>query len=700
MLKLSGLRHCLFLAIAGLLPFMPTASADVERIEVLERTTVADGKAFGNVGAYERLRGRLYYAIDASAAENQSLVDIKLAPRDAQGRIRFAADFIALRPIDAARGNGRMLYDVSTRGKITLLHEFNNSASSSNAPTTAADMGNGFLMEQGYTLLATGWSWDVPPGEDRLRADIPVALDGGKPIYGRVEGEITVEQPTPTASHAGFDALTYEPARADDPEAVLTMRDAAQGPRTVIARNRWSFGRKVGDKVVYDPSLITLDTGFKPGIIYTVTYLARGPRIGGLGLAAIRDALSFFRRERLDKFGTPNPLTDTGAELPKTVLAFGYGQGARVLQAMLTYGLVSGAGGQPAFDGAFIKAGGAGRANINYRFAQPSRHFGPDVEQDFAGDGFPFATTALTDGVSNETRGTLDRLPGATTPKLFYVNTATEYWTRAASLMHTAPDGSIDAAPDKRARVYMIASDHQRVSGVNERGILAHCFNPLDDRSVLRSLLLHLDAWITLKQEPPASAYPSLADGTLGKLPQHLEAFPKVATVRIPSRLSDPLRLDFGGRFASEGIADVVPPKTGRAFTSLVPLPDGDGLDKAGIRLPDIAVPLGTYTGWNPQNAATGAPERLSRAEGSFIPFARNDNERITANDPRPSLQERYPTREAYRQAYAAATLALVEKGLIQGTEVNGMVDRAAAFYDRLMARDPAGESCAYLAAK
>ena len=693
MLKSFGVRECLVSAVAALLSFTQPVFAEVERVEVLERATVADGKAFGNVGAYERLRGRVHYAIDANAAENQAIVDIKLAPRDGQGRIHFASDFVAYRPLDAARGNGRLLYDVGSRGEVSLTSEFNDAA-------TPGEMGNGFLMEQGYTLLATGWSWDVLSGGGHLHADIPIALDGGKPIFGKVEGEITVTQATSTASHAGDRALTYEPARADDPDAVLTMRDTAQGIRTVIQRNRWSFGRKVGDKIVYDPASITLDGGFKPGTIYTVTYLARGPRISGLGLAAIRDALLFFRRERTDKFGAPNPLTDAGAELPKTAIAFGYGQGARVLQSMLFYGLVNSGNGQAAFDAALLKGGGAGRANINYRFAQPSRYFGPDIEQDFAGDLFPFSTASLTDGVSNETRGALDKLAGASTPKLFYVSTATDYWARGGSLMHTAPDGTVDAAPDKRARIYVVASDHHRIARASERGVLAHCLNPLDDRPLLRSLLLHLDAWVTLKEEPPASVLPSLADGTLGKLTAYIEAFPKLAAIRTPSRLADPPRLDFGARFTSEGVADIIPPRVNKSFASVVPLPDADGLDKAGIRLPDIAVPLGTYTGWNLQNAATGAPDRLSRNEGSFIPFARNDNERIAANDPRMSLQERYANREAYRQAYAAATLALVEKGFIQGTEVNGIVDRAAALYDRILAHDPASESCSYLAAK
>jgi len=249
-------------------------------------------------------------------------------------------------------------------------------------------------------------------------------------------------------------------------------------------------------------------------------------------------------------------------------------------------------------------------------------------------------------------------------------------------------------------RVYSVASAQQRSGASGERLDLAHCVNPMDYRPVLRSLLLHLDAWVTLRTEPPASAVPNLADGSLGKLSAYVLAFPKVPGLRTPSRMFEPARLDFGARFLGEGLLEILPPRPGKAFTALVPLADADGLDRAGIRLPDIAVPLGSYTGWNPQNAATGAPERLGRTEGSFIPFARTENDRLAANDPRTSIQERYADREAYRQAYAAATLALAEKGLILGPDINPMIERAAGFYDRIMTRDPKDESCGYLAAR
>ena len=190
---------------------------------------------------------------------------------------------------------------------------------------------------------------------------------------------------------------------------------------------------------------------------------------------------------------------------------------------------------------------------------------------------------------------------------------------------------------------------------------------------------------------------PTLADGTLGRFNQYLEKFPKVPGLRSPTRVAEPPRLDFGARFAAEGIAEIVPPRIGKTYAVLVPLSDADGLDQGGIRLPEISVPLGTYTGWNLQNAATGAPERLARTEGSFLPFENDENERLAAGDPRASIKERYPTRDAYTKAYAAATLALAENELILGSDVNPMIERAGAFYDRVMARTPADESCTYL---
>jgi len=675
-------------------------------MEVLERTLVAEGKPFGNVGAYERLRGRIYFAIEAGSPDNQSIVDIRLAPRDAQGRVTFAADFILLKPLDAARGNGRLLYAPANQGNFELLPALNDAAPS-NLPVTAAETGNGFLMEQGYAVLSTGWSWDVSLGTGRLRADLPVATEGGKPIVGRVGGEISVTQQTTSARHGAPGTIGYEPLNPNDPGDVLTVRDSATGARTAIPRERWHWGydRNVvtgattSTARIFDPSVITLEGGFKPGAIYALSYVARGPRVAGLGMASIRDALLFLRNERVDRSGAPNPLIAGGGELPRAVLAFGTGQGARVLQSMVIHGLAADSRSRLAFDGAVMLDAG-GRGAFNYRFAQPGRQFSADTDLDFPADRFPFSTATQTDPETMESASLLDRAGSGPVPRLFYINTAAGYWSRGLSLTHTAVDGGVDIEADRRARIYLVAGAAQITPATGERGNLAHCGNPLDYRPLMRAMLLHLDGWVTLKKEPLPSIVPTLADGTLGKLPQYLEKFPKITGSREPTRVFETPRLDFGARFAAEGIADVIPPRVGKPFTTLVPLTDADGLDTAGIRMPEISVPLGTYVGWNMQNAATGAPDRLARNDGSFLPFAADDHQRGAGEDPRLSLRERYPTRDSYTEAYAAAALALAEKELILGSDVNPMIERAGAFYDRLIARTYTDESCGYLKGK
>jgi hypothetical protein len=695
----------LFLCALAMLAWAAPARAEVERIEILERAVLAEGRAFGGVGPYERLRGRLYFTVDATAAENQAITDIRLAPRDSQGRTQFSADFMMLRPVDGGRANGRLLFEAGGSTGPAMLSVFND-ATNALLPLSSAEAGNGFLMDQGYSLLWIGWNWDVLPGDGRLRADLPIALEGGKPLFGRVLAEIAVTQPTTTArATGGALSVGYEPARPDDAEAVLTMRETAASPRTLVPRDRWHFGRRLGGRAIYDPSLITLDGGFKPGAIYTVSYIARGPRVAGLGFAAIRDALLFFHFERYDRFGGVNPLVTNGGELPRAVIGFGHGEGARALQTMLYYGLSTGSGGRLAFDGALLNVAGAAKGPFNTRFGQGARETAPDLGLDYPNTWYPFATATQTDAVTNESRSVLDRLNATSTiPRLFYVNTSTEYWTQGASLTHTtipaANAAAMDLAANPRARIFAIAGAQQRAGAAGERMDLAHCINPLDYRPVLRSLLLHLDAWVTLRTEPPASEVPTVSAQSLVTVASYLEKYPKIPSTRTPARAFEPARLDFGGRFLTEGIIDSLPPRAGRPYSVLVPQVDADGLDVAGIRLPDITVPLGTYVGWNPQNAATGAPDRLSRSEGSFIPFPRNEDDKLATSDPRRSIAERYPTRDAYAQAYAAAALSLAEKGLILGSDINPMIERAGGFYDRLITRDPKDSTCGYLVAR
>src|SRR5712692_10161858 len=137
------------------------AAARVERLEIVSRQPFAAGTEFGHAGAYEKLRGRAFFALDPNAAANAPIADLKLAPRNDRGLVIFSADFLVLRPVDSARGNGTLLYEVNNRGNIAMLGQLNEAPFSRNDPTTCVDAGNGFLFRQGFTLVWSGWAADV-----------------------------------------------------------------------------------------------------------------------------------------------------------------------------------------------------------------------------------------------------------------------------------------------------------------------------------------------------------------------------------------------------------------------------------------------------------------------------------------------------------------------------------------------------------
>jgi hypothetical protein len=674
----------------------PPVEAAVERIDIFERTPFADGATFGVVGGYERIRGQLHFAVDPDNPANAAIVDLTLAPRDARGRVTFAADFLLLRPADLSRGNHRLLYEVNNRGSLGALAMFNE-ADWNNDPTRPADAGNGFLFERGYSLLWSGWNWDVVSGDGRLQIDLPVATEQGRPISGPVAAEFVVNQWSRSAPFMWGNSRGYPPVSLDAPEARLTMRAEPDGARTEIRRDRWRFARLKGDRLVPDPTEVFHVAGFEPGLIYEVVYPARDPRVVGLGLAAIRDAISFFRFESADDNGVANPLAEAGAPDPQGALIFGISQSGRVIQHMLWQALHVDEAGRMTFDGALIHVAGAGKGSFNHRFAQTTRHPSHLEDQQYPADFFPFATTPTRDPVTGATGDVLERARAAgKLPRLFYTTTSTEYWTRAASLLHTDVTGSEDVPLDPHARLYFLAGAQHGNWRFAERGPYRNCGNPLDHRAPMRALLLALDAWVTEGAEPPESVYPRLADGTLGSVQDYRRAFPKIPGLAVPAGNLQPPRLDLGPRFARQGIADKQPAEFGPPYVTRVPQPDVDGDDRGGIRLPALALPLGTYTGWNLRRPEVGAPDRLARWSGSFIPFAPTAAAQRASGDPRPSLAARYASRDDYRMAIEAAARALAADGFLLENDLAEITERAVAFRDRVIEHDSADLSCAY----
>ncbi len=415
--------------------------------------------------------------------------------------------------------------------------------------------------------------------------------------------------------------------------------------------------------------------------------MARDPTVVGLGMAGIRDLLSYLRT---------NPLA--GAPPPKRTLIFGISQSARLIQTMLLRGLHVDESGKAVFDGAFLHVAGGGKGSFDYRFAMPTRHFSVLEDHIYPTDFFPFATAPSRDPVTGLTQSVLDRARAlGAVPKLFYVNASSEYWNRSASLITTDPIGSADVPPAVEARVYAIAGAQHYVGIRPDRGIFSNCGNPLNHYRVMRPLLLALDRWMRDGTEPPASSYPKIADGTLVSVEAYNGVFPRIPGFRLPQTNLQPPRLDLGSRFESERIADIIPPLAGPPFVTLVPSPNEDGLDQGGIVLPELEVPLGTHTGFNTRTEVAGFPWATSRWDGSFLAFPRTEAERRASGDPRRSLEERYASRADYIEKIRAAADGAIKRGFLLPEDANALTREAGELYDRILSHDPADTSCKFL---
>ena len=667
--------------LAGLPPGV--AQAAVERIEITERVPFAPGVKFGEAGEYEKLRGIAYFSLNPKAGANLPIVDLRRAPRDKRGLVHFSSEFVLLRP--ASGKTGTLVYDVNNRGNIVLLGQLNGKGAKNNDPATAEDAGDGFMMRHGFSMLFSAWSWDVAPapaGARPLVFKAPVA----KGPRGMVANEFIVDAPAEVAGYAGLRGIGYEPATPNDPDAVLTERARQGDLRRPVERSRWEF---VAPEQPGGPGRIKLQGGFQPGTIYELRYQARDPRVSGAGLAGIRDLLAYFRDNQVE-----------GASLPKSVLVFGYSQAARLVGRMLHDGLNLDEQGRLAFDGALLEVPGAGgSAGFNSRFVQVTRHPSMLEEHDYPSDAFPFTSTPSRDPVTGRVASTLDhaRDKHGRAPKIMVVNNSTEFWNRGASLLTTAPDGVGDVAPAANVRVYGLMGAQHYVGRSRTRAPYTACVSPVNHHLPLRALMLALDAWTSKGTPPPPSAYPRLEDGTLLSVEAYRKAFPAVPGLTPPEQNLRQPRLDHGARFLSQGIADLVPPAQKMTFETRVPAPDADGNDRGGVRLVALQAPLGTHTGWNLRAPETGFGWATSRFEGSFVPFARSEAERKAANDPRPSLEARYASRDAFIAATRAAAERQVAARLLLAEDVERLVAERGGLYDRILARNPADPGCNYL---
>ena len=623
------------------------AVAEVVGVTITSRTSVADGRVFGGRGTYEQLTGRIEFTVDPTDPHNRGIVDLEYAPRDAHGRVHFSSDLYVVQPSDPGKGNGVMLFEVANRGgKGALFGMFGRNAG--NDPTTAAGAGDGLLMNEGYTLVWVGWEFDLPDTALRLTAP-PVTLPEGVRVDPLSVDLIVNERITDTfiIDAASRPPVVFPPLDAASATDRLTVRKTFWDAEVTVARERWHF--VPGGTL---PKL-HLEGGFEPGMLYRVTYRPAFTVVSGAGFAAMRDAASAFRQR------TDLPVHGTKAYV------YGNSQTGRFLRTFLLEGFNVDERDRRVFDAMWIHIAGAARGFYNRRFATPSHG---DM---FAPTQFPFADAEETD-VDGSRGGLQSRYRPEQRPKVFYTNTPVEYWGggRAAALTHTSVDGTRDLTIPDNVRVYLLSGaqhlpfpfppDRRTVPGPNGINDGQQLSNTLPQKDIMRGLLRAWHEWASEDVAPPPSQYPRLRDRTL--VPVQQVEFPALPGVADPRTIVGPGRLT-GGK--------VVP------LPFLVPQVDRDGNELAGIRDPEVAVPLATFTGWNFRDARVGNPEDIHQILGSYIPFPRTGVDGRQRRDPRSSIAERYRTVDDYMSRIAKATDDLIRRRLLLPEDRDPVLTRA-----------------------
>ena len=619
-------------------------------IEKIESPTF-NGHEFGVVGSYEKLVGRVFGEVDPNTPENAGIINLDKAPRNTAGRVPYSADLYILKPVDLTKGNRKMFYGVLNRGSKLDFVLMNNApyGEHTNNPTTAADVGNGFLLRQGYTIVWSGWQVRGKSGAqccvdskpDFMGAELPIPLNNGQPIVGTIRDLFVGQQQSNPPDHQTA-TLSYPIATQDLEVIRVTVRAKAEKePSQPIpvckagmkAFRCWSL---------VDEQTVHVTPKFESGLLYEFVYPGKNPTVLGLGFAITRDLVSFLRYSSTDDQKAPNPLRLNEREgSVQKVLALGISQAGRYLQEHIYSGFNQDEKKRLVFDGVLIDIAGAGKTFTNFAFGQPGRTRGSHQDFDFPENWFPFAYGTQTDPLTGKQDGILrngsGKIGDGFDPLVMVTNTATEYWRKGASLLHTDTAGNAVAVPDN-VRLYFFASAQHFplfpniTTSLGERLPASPCQqfqNPAFRGPVMRALLSALDRWVTNGTPPPDSQIPTRQAGALVPTAESVSAFPKIPGV---THIGLPTPT-----FALYGSVAVKTAQT--QYTTLVPKTDDDGNDLAGIRLPDITVPLGTHTGWA---IRTDVPGEMCGNLGQFIPFAYAKTQRNQARDPRLSLLERY----------------------------------------------------------
>ena len=679
--------------------------ARIMRIEITSRVPLAGGMAFGEVGPYEKLRGTFHGEVDPNDSLNAVIVNLGKAPRNARGMVEYRSHFLILKPVDMARGNGKIFYGINNRGNTSSGTQRFNDASGTNDPTTAADLGNAFHMREGYALVDSGWEGDVLPGNFRLTAEFPDPTDNGATIAAPIlvefhdrytnDPRIAANGRVSLPLSGSPDFASYETVSTDQAIAQAELRvrfsdsarpgTAAIPDGVVIPQSQWSFARCSRDAstgvLTSMPSTtdICLPSGFSLDAVYQLVYVAKNPRVMGLGYAVTRDVASFLRNQMTDDFGNPNPLAfGAGSTGIAHVYAYGSSSTGMYVRDFIYQGFNEDEAHRKVFDAMWTNIPGAHKLYLNYQFGQPNPFSLQHRDRYVPDTSFPTSYGVTMDPLTGLVDGILKR--PATDPIVIHTDSSTEYWQFRASLAHTDSLGR-DLALPENVRFYFMSGEQHGPAAVPTRGICQQLSNPLPRGPHHRAVLVALDQWVSQGVEPPPSRYPRVEDGTLVPFDQASVGWPDLPGVVYAGILNASGVRNFGPEVSgNRGSVTLNPPAVvpGGEHVILVPRVDKDGNDIAGVRVPQLEVPTATYTGWNVRAAGFSEGD-LCDLTGMYLPFARTKAERLGTGDPRSSLEERYNTHERYVDKVEKASRKLMRDRLLLKEDYDRIVAEAEA---------------------
>lgn len=698
-------------AVMALLLIPALTDARVTRIEItsLESPTF-DGRVFGNVGQYEKLRGKIYGEVDPGDPLNAVIVNLDKAPQNTNGMVEYVTNFLIIKPVDMRKGNGKIFYEINNRGNH--LGGFGiNDISAGNDPTTAEDAGNGFLQRQGYAIVDAGWEGDVLPGNFRLTAEFPIATENGAEITAPIlvefsdrytrNADIQANGGVSLPLSGSLSFASYESISTDQSVAGAELRvrfSDSTRPGTadipagmVIPTSEWQFAKCSKDPdtgvLTSTPSTtdICLPAGFSVDKVYQFIYTAKNPRVMGLGYAVTRDLGSFLRFETEDDFGNPNPLARSRHRRSRAstgitqIYARGISSTGMYVRDFIYQGFNEDEEHRKVFDAMWTEIPGAHKLYLNYAFAQPNPYSVQHRDRYVPDTSFPTTYAVTTDPLTGLTDGILKRCQDTDTcPKIFHVDSSTEYWQFRASLVTTDGLGNEIALPHN-VRSYFMKGTQHGPAAVPSLGICQQLSDPLPRGARERAILVALDKWVTKGIPPPDSRYPRVSDGALVPFDQPSTGFPEIPGVIYAGLVNASGVRDFGPMVTeNSGLVTMTPPVAvpGGEHVILVPKVDADGNDVAGVGAVQLLVPIATYTGWNTRAAGFSEGD-LCDLTGMFLPFAETKDERLAAGDPRLSLEERYKDHKSYVKAVRNAARKLRKEGFLLKEDEKKIIQEA-----------------------